>query len=66
MWHHWLEHASPQLNRLEVSLLLGFYDTKELNSAIKIFNQDPYFKKINFQLKPINEYQATISGDFKR
>jgi hypothetical protein len=66
MWRHWLEDASPQIKKIEVSLLLGFYHTKEMNSATKIFNQDPYFKKINFKLEPINAYQAIISGSFHR
>jgi len=66
MWRHWLEHASPQLKKLEVSLLLGFYDNKEMNSATKIFNQDPYFKRINFKLEPINQYQAIVNGNFRQ
>jgi hypothetical protein len=66
LWRHWLEHASPQLKKLDVLLLLGFYDTKEMISATKIFNQDSYFQKIAFQLKPINSYQAMIYGNFKR
>jgi hypothetical protein len=66
LWRHWLEHESPQLKKLEVLLLLGFYDTKEMNSATKKFNQDSYFQKIDFKLKPINSYQAMIGGNFKR
>jgi hypothetical protein len=66
MWHHWLEHASPQLKKLDVSLLLGFYHNHEMKSATKTFNQDPYFKKINFKLEPANDYQAIITGSFHR
>lgn len=66
MWRHWLDYASPQLRRLEVSLLLGFYHKTEMNSATRVFNQDSYFQKINFKLQPVNEYQAILSGNFYR
>jgi hypothetical protein len=66
LWRHWLEHISPQLENLQILLLLGFYDTKEMASATKIFNRNAYFQNIDFQLQPVNSYQAMICGNFKR
>lgn len=66
MWRQWFEHVSSKLEVFEIILLLGFNHTNEMNSAIKTFNSDPYFKKINFQLESINEYQAILIGNLNR
>ena len=66
LWRHWLEQTSPQIQNLQVFLLIGFYSMRAMQSALKIFRKDPYFEKINFKLMPINEYQAHLIGNFQR